>query len=217
MITIPEVTKKIVKKSPFLEEALAFGIINLSALARMIRPEVEKETMKEVKTGAILMALKRLSPQFKTKSSLTKIFAGHPEMIVRSNLMELTISNTDFLIEKHIKLLKLVEEHKNYFLTVTEGVFETTIIISSELKEKAMTILDNKNIIKSIGDLSSITIKLPVKNVTTPGIYYFILKALAWDNINVVEVVSTFTEITIVLEDKDVDRAFTILKNSLIG
>ncbi len=215
MITIPEVTEKIVKKSPFLEEGLASGIINLSALARIIRPEVEKETMKEVKTGAILMALKRRTSQFKSKSSLAKIFTGHPEMIVRSNLMELTISNNDFLIEKHIKLLKLVEEHKNYFLTVTEGVFETTIIVSMELKEKAIAILGDKNIIKSISDLSSITIKLPVKNVTTPGIYYFILKALAWDNINIVEVVSTFTEITIVLEDEDVGKAFTILKTSL--
>jgi hypothetical protein len=41
---------------------------------------------------------------------------------------------------------------------------------------------------------------------------YYIFNKLAWDGINVFEVVSTSNEITILLKDKDVDRAFTVIK-----
>ncbi len=44
------------------------------------------------------------------------------------------------------------------------------------------------------------------------GIYGNILKALAWEGINVSEVVSTLKELTIVLEEKLIDAAFSIIK-----
>ncbi len=217
MITVPEATEKIIKRSPFLEEALQQKIVNLSALARLIKREVEEETMKKVKEGAILMALKRLSIKIKSKYPSKAVFTISPDMIVRSNLIEFTLANSNFHFNKHRQLLELVEMQKNYFLTVTEGVFETTIIASQELKEKIISILKRENIISSFSHLSSITIKLPEKTATTPGVYYFILKALAWNNINIIEVVSTFTEISMILKDKEVDKAFSILKDTLSG
>ena len=53
MITIPEIVEKIVRNSTFLEEGLNKKIINLSALSRIIKPEIEKELYKKVKNGAI--------------------------------------------------------------------------------------------------------------------------------------------------------------------
>ena len=73
-----------------------------------------------------------------------------------------------------------------------------------------------ERLIKKLSFLSSITVKLPEENVTTPGVYYFILKALAWQNINVIEVVSTYQEITLILETKEVDRAFSVLKKAFV-
>jgi hypothetical protein len=44
-----------------------------------------------------------------------------------------------------------------------------------------------------------------------PRIFYTILKQLAWESINVIEVVSTYTEFTIILERGQVDQSFSIL------
>jgi hypothetical protein len=51
--------------------------------------------------------------------------------------------------------------------------------------------------------------------VGTPGVYYSIFKQLAWGNVNVVDVVSTYTEFTVLFEFQNVDRAFSILKRFL--
>lgn len=215
MITIPEVVEEIVLSSPFLEEILFERIVNYSALTRKIKPEVEKQLLKEVKTGAILMALRRFSNKIKPKMAIKKILGSNPNLTVRSNLVEFVIANSNFLINKHRALLELDKGGHKYFMTITEGVFETTIIAGYELYDKIKALFSKKQTISVLKNLSSITVHLPVENVYTPGLYYFFLKVLAWKGINVIEVVSTYTEITIVLESKEIDMAFSLLKKAL--
>ncbi len=62
-------------------------------------------------------------------------------------------------------------------------------------------------------ELSAITLKLPESNVQVTGFYYHILKAIAWEGVNIKEVISTTNEFTIIVNDDDVDRGFKILKN----
>jgi aspartokinase len=49
--------------------------------------------------------------------------------------------------------------------------------------------------------------------LNTPGIYYFFLKSLAWEGVNIIEIISVEDEVTLVLEDKDAQNAYTILQS----
>ncbi len=215
MITIPEAVESIVHKIPFLEAGLAGGILNLSALARVIRPEVKKMIYKDVTEASIIMALRRLPVK---KGSLRNLRKGHwkeYEMIVRSNLAEFTVFNSDLSASKYKNLLQLIDVQKGHFFTVTQGIFQTTIITSKDLEKQVLKILARVKIVSRFSNLSSITLRLSQETVKTPGAYYFILMQLAWHGINLIEVVSTFTEFTVILNEKEVDRAFSALKGSL--
>jgi hypothetical protein len=211
MITIPEVVERYIKASPYLEDMIAKGLINLSALARYYKNDIEEELMKPAQEGAIIMGLKRLANSLTQRDVNSRIFTHIPEMIVRSNLFEITIPHTSTL-QLMTELSSIVKSKEQRFLTVTEGVFETTIISSNELKSYIVDSIPKKDVISVIDNLASITIKLPKENVYTVGIYYMILKALAWENINLVEVVSTTNENSVILSEEDVDRAFSALK-----
>jgi len=50
-------------------------------------------------------------------------------------------------------------------------------------------------------------------NTEIYGVYYYILKQLAWEGINIVQVVSTSNEFTIVVNQAEIDIAFKILMN----
>lgn len=215
MITIPELVKEKIEETPFLEELLEKGIVNYSALARTIKPELEDELLKTIKEGSIIMALRRMSKKYRSRPEMKKIFAKTPDMVIRSNLIEFTFINSDSLLNKHKNLLEKIEQQRQYFFTITQGVFETGVIISQELEERIRDIFNGEKIIDELTDLSAITIRLPKENVTTSGVYYFILKALAFKNINVIEVVSTYQEITLILETKEIDKAFSVLKKTL--
>ena len=62
-------------------------------------------------------------------------------------------------------------------------------------------------------NLSSVTLKLPEDNYKLSGLYYFILKRIAWENINIIEVISTTNEFTLIVEDENAAQTFNILKN----
>lgn len=213
MITIPETVENIIKKSPFLAESLSQGIINISALARKIKLQVENEVMKEIQIGAIVMALNRLSKRMQAKTTEEKkMFGSAPDLMVRSNLIEITFVNSEFLLQKQRLLMERMENSRNYFLTFTLGIFETTIIAGKELKPEIIAIFNEERIISQFDNLSAITVLLPPGTALIPGAYDFILKSLAWENINIVEVVSTFNEFTMILKSIESDRAFSIIK-----
>ena len=56
--------------------------------------------------------------------------------------------------------------------------------------------------------------KLPTENSIYPGVYYYIFKELAWDNINITEVISTTNEFTVLVASSDIHHAFSILMDS---
>ncbi len=213
MITVPEAAKKIIERSRYLSEAISKGLINYSALARYIKPELEEMLFKDVSESAIIMALKRLEPQFQPKFKQSNVFKTPPEMIVRSNLTELTFNNSEELTEKLSEIFSLHARHSKYFFALTEGISETTIIASYDFAENIKKILKEQTIVAEYKNLSSLTVRQPKEITYTPGIVYFFLKSLAWEGINLMEVVSTYLELTLILEDKEVNRAFAILKS----
>ncbi len=216
MFTIAEVVEELISKKPFLEEGLSRGLINLSALARELQPKIEKRLYKDVQLGAIVMALKRLEAKSANKSDsnqLQSVVSSLGDMTVRSNIVEYTFENSSSLAEKQTQLMHQASLLPNSFLTVTDGVFETTFFASANLKSAIDEQMTGEKIKKQAENLSSITIIIPEAATDIPGVYYSILKKLAWNGINFVEVVSSFTELTIFMRSVDIDRAFSILKN----
>ncbi len=212
MISIKDALGEIIQGQPFIEEGLSRGIINYSAYAREIRPEIEKKLYKSVKEGAIVMALKRISERLSNSKIRPYSKFNLTNLTVRSNLTELTFNNSDSLIDKQRELFNQLSKEKDVFCAVSQGIRETTFISDFKAKTVIEKIFSSEIMLSVIKNLSSITIHLPKEIVETPGVYYQILKMLAWEKINVVEVISTYTELTIVFEDKNVDKAFSTLK-----
>ncbi len=213
MHTISEAVSKIIFQSPFLEEALADGLINVSSLARRICPDVKQLLGKPVKEGAVIMAINRLEPTYYNKINLgIKDFVTNlGDFTVRSNLMDYTFRNSQGLRRKQSLLLKHLEEHMSSFFTFSLGIRETTIIVSASHESLMDELFKSEQLVSKKKNLSTITMQLPVENTEISGFYYFILKNLAWDGINILEVISTTNEFTVVVNDDAVHRAFSIL------
>ncbi len=213
MKTIQETVEAIVQRTPFMEEAMQEKLINVSSLARVIKPEVEEKLGKEVKEGAIMMAINRLSPVkiLNIRRQIKSFSLKLGDFIVRSDLYDYTFKNSSTLY-KHISLLFAeIGSNRESFFTVSQGIFETNIVISSNLDSKIEQHFANEKLIYSMDKLASITIKLPKTNLEQSGIYYFILKQLAWSNIPVQEIISTTHEITLVVKEQDINKTFSIL------
>ncbi len=215
MLTISQAVEKVIKVKPFVTEALCEGLINISSLSRQIHPTIEKLTGKEVKQGAIVMALNRLVPNLKGSGDLTyrNVITSIGDIIVRSDLTDYTFRNSPTIIENHVKLMNQLVGRQDQFCTMVRGVFETTLVVGTEICPLVEVFFAGENSSYKNSNLSAITLKLSTGNVHFVGFYYQILKFIAWEGINVKEVISTANEFTIVVAEEDVDAAFAILKN----
>ena len=214
MRTISSAVEDYIKSKPFLISALSQGIINLTSLSRIIKSEIELTLKKEVRYGAIVMALKRLSGEleFRTTFKIVKIIKDIGDITVRSSLVDYNFKVSDTLLSNQAKLLAKVDNNDDFY-TSSRGVNECNIVVSGNLISLVEDVLKNETLLSKQTNLSSISIKLPAENISIPGVYYFVFQRLSWEGINIYEVISTSNEFTILVNEEQVDKAFKVVKN----
>lgn len=215
MKTIAATVAEYIKTKPYLSSALSEGIINLTSLARTIQKDIEERTKKPVKSGAIVMALKRISDtaDFIQTKKIIKVLKNLGDITVRSSLVDYSFLISETLLTAQSNLLKTIQEQKEVFYTSSRGVSESNIIVSQNIAPLVDDLFKSETCFSKTENLSSITIKLPSENVTIPGIYYFIFQRLSWEGVNINEVISTSNEFTILMHEEQVDIAFSVIKN----
>ena len=214
MRTISSAVEDYIKSKPFLISALSQGIINLTSLSRIIKSEIEVSLKKEVRYGAIVMALKRLSTEleFRTTFKIVKIIKDIGDITVRSSLVDYNFKVSETLLSNQAKLLSKVDNNDDFY-TSSRGVNECNIVVSGNLISLVEDVLKDEVLLSKQTNLSSISIKLPAENVSIPGVYYFVFQRLSWEGINIYEVISTSNEFTILVNEDQVDKAFKVIKN----
>ncbi|WP_396172275.1 aspartate kinase [Flavobacterium sp.] len=215
MKTISSVVEHYIKTKPFLLSALSQGIINLTSLARNMMPELEQELGKDVKHGAIVMALKRLSEDldFRLNFKIIKVLKNLGEITVRSSLTDYTFAVSETILNKQADLITEINTYSDIFYTSSRGVTETNIVVSDVVGHLVLKHFETEKLIQTQDKLASITVKLPKENVSVPGVYYYIFQRLAWEGISINEVISTSNEFTILVSDEEVDVAFKVIKD----
>ena len=213
MVTVSHLVEKIIEQKPFIQEALSNGIINNAALADQMLPEIEKELKKKVKFSAVNMAIRRLSEKLEQSFISKAKFDKNSDITLKSNLIEITVYKMEDSQEYIKELYSLVDIKGGDFLTITQGLHELMIITNEKYEKKILGMFPNKLIKKSIKNLSSITINIPEESIETIGLFYIVTRALNWENINIVDIVSTFTEMTFIINEEDTARSFNVLKD----
>jgi len=212
MRTIGEVVKDLIRKTPFMEEALDEGLINVSSLARKLKPQIENELHKTIQIGAIVMAIKRYDPgyNYNLNFGLKQFVKSLGDFIVQSGLMHYTFENSNTLALRQRELINQIANDQIYY-SVSRGIFETTVVVSKSTTKLVEEIFAKEKLIFQKYGLSSITLRLPKHGDETTGFFYYILKSLALERINIEELISTTNEFTVLVGEKDIDRAFSIL------
>ncbi|WP_027138277.1 hypothetical protein [Gaetbulibacter saemankumensis] len=214
MKTVSNCVEDILITQPYLEEALSRNIINFSALAIELTEPISKMLKKEVKPGAIMMALRRYNPPITLSNSvkMKKVMQNLGDITVRSNLTDFTVKNSETIIDNHAKILERINQEPKLFYTFTRGIHESNIIVSSGLDDFIKECLKNETFLAIQDGLSAISVNLPQDNSKIAGLYYQFFKRLAWEGIGIYEVISTTNEFTILVEDDIVDKAFAAIK-----
>jgi len=213
MLSIATKVEQIVSESAFLTEGMSLGLINLSELARQLRPQLESDLWKPVGQAAVVMALRRLSERLPQPGDSPPIMVGPRmgELTTRTELTLATYRLSENSNECQRKLLALAERHAGSFVSVTRGVHEMLVVCSRPLIHVVESAFVTERHIARVDNLTAMTLRLNPETLKTPGIYHSVLKKLAWNKISVVTMMCTFTELTILLEQPQTGPAYALL------
>lgn len=210
MIKISDIVEEIVYSSEIALSALSQGYLNLSAYAKAIREEVEEKTKKPVRVGSIVVALSRLSKSLGEQKPLLPEIAIE-NLTVKSPLIEITFDKTGGNLGKLRELYTDSGLSSADFLTVTQGAGEITIIAAENAKQKILKIYKDIKPKVILENLVGLTVSFSEKYIPEPNVIYTLLRCLAIKRINIVEIVSTYTELTFILSKENLQEAFLTL------
>jgi aspartokinase len=189
-------------------------LVNLSALARQLKPQIEKELVKDVSESAVFIALQRYA------ATMKPYYQANPadylsNMALRSDLFELTVKNSPGLLGKLSHLAKAIEDQRTSLFIFTQGQYETTIITSKSLDVEIKRALGGETVISTIPDLTGISLQRTHGQIERTGVLQFPLRILAWEGISVIEIITTLNEIMMIVRDFEVDRAVASIRQGL--
>lgn len=213
MKKIAKIVEEIIARSPILAEALQEDITNASKVARKIKGEVEAEKMEKISEAAILAAVlrRRVKPVARSGMALAKKVG---DITVRSDLVEYIFYNPPDLLRVHQEILRRVEKSpEDIFLNIARGTHESLVIVSKKFAPMIETLLEKKKVIRKVSNLASVTLRLPDASMFASGVYYPFVKVLAWRGISFVEIISIANELSFIVEQKDIEAAFTAIKS----
>ncbi len=213
MKKISEIVEEIIENDDLVKAVAARGILNNRAYARTIQDRVEEKAFKDVKLGSITTAVSRYFDDIE----LIKIPPQEDikQISVHTQLAGLTYERSDELSIAISEIYKNLEMKLKTYITVTQGINEVTIIAEQEVINTFKEKLSKYSTIYDISDIVGITVKFGLKYMKIPNMFYALIRKLAFRNINIIEIVSTATELTFILDKKDTQLALDRLQRSL--
>ncbi len=188
---ISELVRMHLKNKPYTIEALERGIVNFSALARIIQKELGIKNYHAIKA-----ALRRYVEELREKEvGIEK----HAMSILRKSTITIqsgvsvVITYKDLDLERSGKI-KL----NNYYVYLTYD--------KAELKQ-----IEKYNTIKTHENASAIVIHSEEKLESLPGFVAFVASLLAEQNINIIEFISCYTETLLIVSRTDALKSHELL------
>lgn len=208
MIKISTIVHDILKNDEIAQQAMRAGLLNLSAYADQIIEKVESRTFKPVKKTSIVTALSRMVNDIQAEPPLVPEIKLD-DIVIRSPLCDITFEKNSETIIKAQTLREKIHIDKG-FLTITQSTNEITLIIPESLREQII----NHFVVKPkvvLTNLVGISVRFSEEYIPVPNVVYTIIQSLAVKRINIFEIVSTYTEISIIVSQDEMREALSAL------
>jgi aspartokinase len=204
-----KITEKYISDHPSIKDCVRKGLINYSALSRLI---IEESKLNKNNFDAILIACRRYFSKVKKE----KIYGEKIMQILSGSKLEVKNKIIVVLVEKDVYYGHLLELHKEVkkkaeVFHIIEGSNTITVITSDEFLTDMKRLLKNK-IIKITSNLAEVILKSSEDMEDTPGVIAFLTSLLAENGINIVETMSTWIDTLFVIDEKDIAKVMNVLK-----
>ena len=211
MIRISEAVEELVGANPALRFGFYHGLLNLTQVARFLRPSIEARTRKEVTDAAVLMNLSRLKDKLARLPQTRRDRLVLDRVNIQSGLASVTVSKSPTSHKALNRVFTRIQSGNGY-IHVTEGQREVTVIVEAENLQLVIAAFGSRP--RMLHEkLAAVGVTFDERYLEVKGILFQLMEEIALQDINVIEISSTATEFSVYLHEDDVQLAFDAIFN----
>lgn len=205
--SISRTVKGIMNSDLYFQDSLQRDYCNITALARLIKPQIDQMLDRNINIESIVTAVKRSKIIYNAPKLPTASVLADSTISVKTDVAKLSIGKSKKTIEKVAKALQNIDN----FISVSESILSITFVFDDALLDKVKAMFSNYEILEIEEDLAAIMVHSPEEIIKTPGCAIAFYNQLAYRHINIEDTVSCYTDTIVLVKMSDVGKAFNAL------
>jgi aspartokinase len=213
-MSVPEVVKEIITRNRSIYDCMKMDLINYTALAVKIQPEIERILGNSVNLNTVVVAIKRYSDSFENKEVKEESVLKNARLSLTDGIMDIKFSvqessemDPTSILDKFSKVTNNYEFFRmsDSFRFLTEDMEDIRQIFSN---------FSNRDDVFSTG-LAKIRISIP-NSQNKSDVVSYVAEVLHANGIELVNAFFSQDNIVIILNERDSSRAYDILHSDIM-
>jgi aspartokinase len=206
--SITDAVRGMVSNDLSFQDSLQRDYCNISALARIIKPQIDQMLSKNTSVESIITALKRSRRDYDvSQKPIAGILAGST-ITVNTDVAKVSAKKSKKTIEK---VAKAMIQNAGNFISISESIMSITLVFDDILLQDVKAMFAYDDILEIENDLAAIIVHSPEEIIKTPGCAIAFYNQLARRHINIEDTVSCYTDTIVLVAMEQVGKAFNAL------
>lgn len=214
-VSVPEVVREIITRNRSIYDCMKMDLINYTALAVKIQPEIERILGNSVNLNTVVVAIKRYADSFETKEKVREeSVLKNARLALTDGIMDVRFSVKDSNEVDPIAILdKFSKITSNYEFFRVSDSFRFLAEDMDDIRQ-IFNNVSNRDDMFSTG-LAKIRVSIPSSQNQSDVVSY-VAEVLHANGIELVNAFFSQESIVIVLNERDSSRAYDILHSDIM-
>lgn len=206
--SITDTVRGMVNNDVSFQDSLQRNYCNISALARIIKPQIDQMLSKNTSVESIITALKRSRHDYDVVEKPIAGILAASTITVNTDVAKVSARKSKKTIEK---VARAMIQNAGNFISMSESIMSITLVFDDVLLQEVQAMFANDDILEIESDLAAIIVHSPEDIIKTPGCAIAFYNQLARRHINIEDTVSCYTDTIVLVNMEQVGKAFNAL------
>jgi aspartokinase len=206
--SITDAVKEIVNNDISFQDSLQRDYCNMSALARIIKPQIDHLLSKNTSIESIITAIKRSRYEYDVSEKPIAAILAASTITVNTDVAKVSAKKSEKTIEK---VAKAMLQSIGSFISISESIISITLVFDDLMLQDVKAMFADDDILEVENGLAAIMVHSPQDIIKTPGCAIAFYNQLARRHINIEDTVSCYTDTIMLVRMEQVGKAFNAL------
>jgi len=209
-LSVPEAVREIITRNRSIYDCMKMDVINYTALAVKIQPDVERQIGGQVNLNTIVVAIKRYADSFAEKEEIrSESVLKNARLSLTDGILDIKFTSNDADTSTASLLNKFEQYDSDYeFFRLADSTFRILTEDLVDIRKLFESLPSEKNFLNS--GLAKIKIRMPEQNRSDGASY--VAELLHNNGIELQNAFFSQDDIVLVLREEDASKAYEILR-----